>query len=83
MRENVEAALHFLEEMRDLRVRTHRLAGVVGQQVLLRNISDVGGLRVFRPAGDRTAGRGRGRNLFRDRSQPLLGVGEHRIDVEK
>ena len=77
---DVVAALHFLEEMRHLRVR-HRLAGLVGQQVLLRDIGDVGGLRVLGQqviewlVAART-------DLLGDRRQPLLGVGEHRIDVE-
>ena len=72
------AVLH--ERLRDLRM-AHRLAGRVGQQILLRHIGDVFGFVVLgeqmierlvlvRP------------HLGRDRLVPFLGIVEDRIDVE-
>ncbi len=68
------------EDFGDLRM-AHRLAALVGQQVLLRDIGDVFGLVVFgeqmierlilvRP------------HFGRDRLVPFLGIVEHRIDIE-
>ena len=59
----------------------HRLAGVVGQQVLLRDIGHVGGLRVLgqQVIEGLVAARA---DFLGNRGQPLLGVGEHRIDIE-
>ncbi len=77
---DVVAALQFLEELRHLRVR-HRLAGIVGQQVLFGHVGDIGRLRILGQQMVERLVTARP-DLFGDRGQPLLGVGEHRVDVE-
>jgi len=56
------------------------LARLVGQQVLLRHVGDVRGFSVL---GEQVVERLIlvGTHVFGDRQPPLLGVGEHRVDV--
>ena len=58
-----------------------RLAGIVGQQILLGDIGDVFGLRIFREQVIERLVLVRP-HLFRNRQPPLLGVVEFGIDVE-
>ena len=69
-----------LEHLVDLGV-PQRLAGHVGQEVLLRDVGDVFGLLVL---GEEMVERLvlRGPDLLGDRQPPFLGVAERRIDVE-
>ena len=76
----IAARLVLHENLGDLRM-PDRLAGIVGQQILLRDIGDVFGFGILgeqmierlilvRP------------DFFRDRQPPFLGIVEYRIDVE-
>lgn len=67
------------EDFVDLRM-AHRIAGCVGQQVLLRDVGDVFGFRVFREQVIERLVLARP-DFLRDREPPFLGIGEHRIDV--
>jgi hypothetical protein len=68
----VKAASQFLEEVRHLRVR-HRLAGLVGQQVLFRDVGDIGRLRVLGQQVIKRLVAARA-DIFGNRGQPLLGI---------
>jgi len=59
----------------------YRLARVVGQQVLFRDVGDIGRLRILGQQVIERLVAARPR-VFRDRRQPLLGIGENRIHVE-
>jgi hypothetical protein len=58
-----------------------RLAGIVGQQILLGDVGDVLGIRIFRQKMIERLVLVRP-NLLGDRQPPFLGVVEFRIDVE-
>ena len=76
----VGAVVEAFEDHRRLRV-THGLAGLVGQQVLLGNIGDIGVVVVL---GQQVVERlvlGRP-DVLGDGVPPFLGIGEHGIDVE-
>ncbi len=59
----------------------HRLAGVVGQEVLLGDIGDQGGLLVLGQQVIEGLVLGRA-HVLGDRQPPLFGVGEFRVHVE-
>ena len=76
----IGAGLVLDENLGDLRM-ADRFAGIVGQQILLGDVGDVFGLRIFREQVIEGLVLVRP-HLFRNRQPPLLGVVEFGIDVE-
>ena len=73
----VAADEHFV----DLRIASHRLAGVVGQQVLLGDVGDILGFGVFRE--EMVEGLVfRRAHVGGNLAPPFFRVGEHWVDVE-
>ena len=76
----VAAGLVLHEDLRHLRM-PDRFAGIVGQKILLGDVGDVFGVRVFREQMIERLILVRP-NLLGDRQPPFLGIVEFRIDVE-